>query len=833
MNPRRNPPLEARLKNLGLNQRQIESLLPELNNLSAPARETILAFAERMGKRALEGLRAALDAVPRLAADSPGLRMLQPAEPDLALVLLRNLPELERTLGPEGLREGMELAKLCTPGERADLVQRSPGLLGALEDRVAARLSLRLAKVLAQEKIKAPLAELKLTAGSVLGWPRPRLLLGLALRLAKERPASARNFLQHFSQGPARSLRPRQICAWVMVGLRFGQGGGDFFAPDSLAGLTAADRLSHGLSLARLFSWLGPYASLHAGRSLRLKTIDREASLPHMDLDDPGLLSLPHRLEQDVTQPLHIARALAVLGARMRRLGYYELDPACVRELLAGLDRRAPSLQELPAPALFCSGFSAPLLASALLALVTEVNIRASLRERLPGLKRDFAALDLLRRESPPPWPALEPAERMLGLLTLTLAGGDKPPEVLPKDYELAQELAEQIQRSAPRGGPLQLMELTGGVYARLPEASPSPAQKLPHAAATGSTGPGGPRQDEVQAGPNTPLSNKLGPGADGAPARWDLDGQNQREPRLSEHRYPEWDPGLGRLATGRALVIERNAPKGDQAALQAAMAGKAALASSVERAFLSLAPSQHSWSRKNTDGPELDMNALVAEKAELLAGFAPRGLVFRRTLPRIRQISCGVLWDVSGSTRHSLEGGQLNGAGREQLEAAREALALFGRALSAAGDEFAMWAYSGVGPERVDFYLLKRFEQAWDKAALGRLAGLKPLTQNRDGAAIRHATNLLAGRPSRQRLLIIITDGRPDDYAYGPDVAGRDLALALGSAKALGVRPVAVLLSPRDRRPHDAYKQVPHIIIRELDGLARWLPRLYRNLTN
>jgi nitric oxide reductase activation protein len=311
------------------------------------------------------------------------------------------------------------------------------------------------------------------------------------------------------------------------------------------------------------------------------------------------------------------------------------------------------------------------------------------------------------------------------------------------------------------------------------------------------------------------------------------LDGENRREPRLAEYRYPEWDPAQGRLATGRALVIERSAPKGDEAALNAALAGKARLAATLERAFLTLAPSQQSWSGKSADGPELDINALVQETAEQMAGFSPRNLVFRRRLPRLRQISCGVLWDVSGSTRHNLEGGQPGGSGREQLKAAREALALFAQALTAAGDEFAIWAYSGIGPDRVDFYLLKKFEQAWDSKVRERLAGLKPLTQNRDGAAIRHATSLLAERASRQRLLIVITDGRPDDYAYGPEVAGRDLALALGAAKAAGVRPVAVLLSPKGRRPHEAYTQVPHIIIRELEGLARWLPRLYRKLTN
>ncbi len=833
MNPRVKHPLDERLAALGLGPRQVDSLLPELAELSAPIRETALAFAARLGKRALEGLRAALDSLPRMAPDSPGLKLLESAEPGLALVILRNLPELERALGRQGLAECIRLARDLPPGEQTELAQRGPYLLGGLGGQSAARLALRLAAALAQANGRGALAELRLIASSVHGQRRPRLLLGLTLRLAKERPAAARSVLENFSQGPAHGLEPGHLCAWVMVGLRRERLEGGFFAPDSLAGLAAADRLSGGLSLARLFTWLGPYASLHAGRHLRLEAKDREASLPHLDLEDPHRLSLPRYLSHEVPSPLSLARVLSVLAARMRRLGLYELTAAQVRTLLASMNRSTPALQELPAPALFCAGFKAPLLAAALLAVSAEIKIRSDLHKRFPGLARDFQVLDDLRRVSPLPWPALEPAERLLGLVVLYLAGGDKPAEVLPGDFTLAQELAGIMQGQAPGRGPLELMELAAEIYQRLPDAASAPAQKLPHAAASASAGPGGQQAEDYQPGPNTPLSNKLGPGMDGAPPPWDLDSQNQREPRLSEHRYPEWDPALGRLAASRALVIERSAPLGDEAGLRAALADKARMAAALERAFLTLAPSQQSWTGRSADGPELDINALVAERAEQLAGFSPRGLVFRRRQARLRQISCGVLWDVSGSTRHNLDGMQHNGAHREQLEAAREALALFAQALTAAGDEFAMWAYSGVGPERVDFYLLKGFQEAWNAQVRARLAGLRPLTQNRDGAAIRHATRLLAERSSRRRLLIIITDGRPDDYAYGPAVAGRDLALALGAAKAVAVRPVAVLLSPKGRRPHEAYSQVPHIIIRDLDGLARWLPRLYRKLTN
>ncbi len=830
MPPRGNPTdLAAELAGLGLPPRQVEALRPDLEALPAPAQGAALELARRLGPRAGEALRAAADTLPRLADHSQALDLLRRSDPGQALATLRALPELESALGSKNLALWLRLVQDRAPGEQADLVQRGPGLLASLGGQAAARLGLVLAAALSQERGHSLLADLRLVRHAVQGHRRPRLVLGLAYRLARRSPAAARYFLENLRQGPAAYLRLDQLCRWVLAGLRWERLGSGFFAPRSLAGLAAADELSGGLSLERLFSWLAPYASLHAGRDLKLRARDREPSLPHLDLENPQVLTLPYRLGPEVARPLSVARALASLGARARRLGLHELAPQQVRGLLKELERSAPALQELAPPALFCAGFPAPILAATVLALVVETRIRVELEARLPGLARDFAALDRLRQESPPPWPALEPAERVLGLITLVLAGGGKPAQVLPGDFELAVELAGRIQSQARGRGALELLELAAQVYAGLPPATAAPAQRLPHPAAAGSPSPGGPHQAEPEPGPNTPLSTKNGPSPEGGPQPWNLAAQAEKEPRLAEYHYPEWDPQLGRLAAGRAKVIERPAPDGDARELQAVLAKEAHLAKSLERAFLTLAPSQPAWSGRSADGPELDLDALVAERAEARAGFCPQGLVHRRRQPRLRQVSCGVLWDVSGSTRRNLERRQ---QGREVVEAAREALALFGRALSAAGDEFALWAYSGVGPQRVDFYPLKDFGETLGGQVLERLAGMKPLAQNRDGAAIRHATRLLASRPSRQRLLIIITDGRPDDYAYGPEVAGRDLALALSAARAAGVRPVAVLLTPEGRRPHQAYGQVPHLILRELEGLARWLPRLYRRLT-
>jgi hypothetical protein len=815
--------LAEALAGLGLNGRQARALLPELAALSGRARRLALALARRAPGREAEALRAAAEALPAVDAEAAGLPLLA-LPPGAALAALRSLPQLAGVLGPAGLAEWLELARRVGAEELEALALRGPALLAPLGRR-AGRLAVRLAGELGPE-LNSPAAGLALAASAAAARRRPLVVLAAALNLARERPGLARSFLEGLETGPAAGLEPAPLARWAARGLARERAGAAFFAPEARAGLVEADRLSGGLSLRRLLPWLAPYAAVHAGRRLGLELRGGDPARPWLDLEDSGSLSLPRRLGPETGRPRQVARALAALGAAARRLGLWELEPQAVREVLAGGGGKAPALQELPPLALFCAGFSAPPLAATLLALAVEARAGAELAGRFPGLARDLAALHGLRRSLEPPWPAMDPADRVAALAVLYAAGGRRPAQVLPADHQAATGILQDLAQAGGLRG-LGLLELAGRMYGRLPPARQAPPQKQAGPAAAQAPGEGG-REAWEEPGPATPLTGKPGPGTQGAPPPWQPEAAGEAEASLGAYTYPEWDPARG-AASGRARVIERPAPEAGAGGLEELLARRAGAVRALERAFLALAPAEPAWRGGSREGPELDLAAVVTERAEAEAGLAPRGRVYRQWRPRRRLVSCGVLWDVSGSTRHNLEPERRS---TRVVAAAREALAMFSRALAAAGDEFALWAFSGVGAARVDFYPLKRFDEPAGPQVLRRLCGLGPRAQNRDGAAIRHATRLLASRPARQRVLMVITDGRPDDYAYGPEVAGGDLPLALSGARARGVRPVAVLITPRGRTPHQAYRAVPHLILREVESLARWLPRLYRRLT-
>ena len=75
-------------------------------------------------------------------------------------------------------------------------------------------------------------------------------------------------------------------------------------------------------------------------------------------------------------------------------------------------------------------------------------------------------------------------------------------------------------------------------------------------------------------------------------------------------------------------------------------------------------------------------------------------------------------------------------------------------------------------------------------------MGAIKPGYYTRMGAAIRHASARLAARPERQRLLLLLTDGKPNDLDHYEGRWGlEDTRHAVQQARAMGLTPFAVTI--------------------------------------
>ena len=124
-------------------------------------------------------------------------------------------------------------------------------------------------------------------------------------------------------------------------------------------------------------------------------------------------------------------------------------------------------------------------------------------------------------------------------------------------------------------------------------------------------------------------------------------------------------------------------------------------------------------------------------------------------------------------------------------VDVEKEALVVLLEALDALGDRHAVFAFSGQGPRHVRVLTVKGFDEAGGVAIRRRVAALEPDGYTRVGAAIRHASALLAEERARHRLLLILSDGKPNDV---DEYAGRygieDTRQAVAEARLQGLVP-------------------------------------------
>ncbi|MBI4000857.1 MAG: VWA domain-containing protein [Nitrospira defluvii] len=291
--------------------------------------------------------------------------------------------------------------------------------------------------------------------------------------------------------------------------------------------------------------------------------------------------------------------------------------------------------------------------------------------------------------------------------------------------------------------------------------------------------------------------------------------------------RYHEWDAAIQDYRMNWCRVVEREALEGSSDFVEATLAAQGGTVRLLRRYFESLRPPGLRRLPGQLDGEDLDMDAVIGRLADLVAGIEPSERIYVRREKRERDVAAAFLVDLSGSTSRQVD------QGRRIIDVEKQGLVLLCEALTAIGDQFALYGYSGQGRHQVDFLVVKAFDELVTGRAGAKLGGIVPLQQNRDGAAIRHATSKLLARQAKTRILVIISDGRPLDDGYKEDYSLEDTRMALREARASGIEPVCITIDKQaDPYLRRMYGDVRYVVIDRVEGLPEKLPRIYHRLT-
>ena len=135
---------------------------------------------------------------------------------------------------------------------------------------------------------------------------------------------------------------------------------------------------------------------------------------------------------------------------------------------------------------------------------------------------------------------------------------------------------------------------------------------------------------------------------------------------------------------------------------------------------------------------------------------------------------------------------------------------------------------------KRCELYRIKHINEPYSDEVQARIAGIEPRDYTRMGVTIRHLTQVLNNVSARTRLLITLSDGKPDDYdGYRGEYGIEDTRQALAEAKHAGIHPFCITIDQQAREylPH-MYGAVNYTLIDDVRQLPIRVSSVYRQLT-
>ena len=283
---------------------------------------------------------------------------------------------------------------------------------------------------------------------------------------------------------------------------------------------------------------------------------------------------------------------------------------------------------------------------------------------------------------------------------------------------------------------------------------------------------------------------------------------------------YPEWNFRSRNFMSDHCRVLEAEAPS-DQPFTPNAKRVRA-----VRRQFEAMHP-RRVLQKRQLDGSELDLDALIAARVDLRATGRSSNRIFINSRQIERDLTVAVLVDTSRSTEAAVNDTSV-------IEVARDTLGALASGIEVSGDRLGIWGFSSLKRDRVSLTRCKGFDEPLNAQVMGRIGALRPGHYTRLGAAIRHTTALLSEETASRRLLLVLTDGKPNDLDHYEGQHGiEDSHMAVREARRAGLIVHGVII---DEDGQDWFARIfgrgGFSLLAHPERLPKALPDIYRNLT-
>ncbi len=289
---------------------------------------------------------------------------------------------------------------------------------------------------------------------------------------------------------------------------------------------------------------------------------------------------------------------------------------------------------------------------------------------------------------------------------------------------------------------------------------------------------------------------------------------------------YPEWDFSQRRYKPDFCKVFVKNIAASDLSYAQKCIAENQKNLQALRRKFAQI-HQQRRMVKKLPDGEDIDMDAVVDWFASLRSGHTPLENIYFAKRKKDPNIAILFLLDISLSTDSYADGNRI-------LDVEKQAVTLFGEVLEEYKVEFAIGGFYSKTRNHCVFQNLKGFNESW---TLGKrkLSAVQPQGYTRIGPALRHSKTIIQQNAAKQKWVILLSDGKPNDYdKYEGRYGIADVKQALREMHENHIQTYAIAIESTARYYlPEMFGQNHYNILSHPDMLVPSLAVLYRRINN
>ncbi len=255
---------------------------------------------------------------------------------------------------------------------------------------------------------------------------------------------------------------------------------------------------------------------------------------------------------------------------------------------------------------------------------------------------------------------------------------------------------------------------------------------------------------------------------------------------------YPEWDYAQKKYKPAYCKVYPSKQVKTDIGYYQKTIAQHAATLLGL-RKLLTNVNNKMQQQRRQTQGEEFDLDAITDLFVDLHSRHNPSDNIYIANRKKEKEISILLLLDISLSSDGYADGNRV-------IDVEKAVSILFGEILNEFHIDFAITCFYSKTRNHSTYIALKDFDENWNQAKY-KIGAVEPNGYTRIGAALRHSGSLIETRPCKNKWIILLSDGKPNDFdKYEGKYGINDVQQALRDLHAKEIKTYAIAIEAQAR---------------------------------